>query len=233
LLAYGMNGGELPTPHGAPVRLRVTRQLGYKSLKYLSQIMVVDSLKGIRSGLGSISPELGYSWYAGIKADLKVGLYDRESSARRGDISARRSEEEGQAEQRVDADQHGALEPGRFAIQRNRIDDERGGGNRHQLQRITEDEVHRMAERIGDEHQRGRRHQRDLDARADADRHDEPHPIAAREVQRGGVLRGVSHQRQHDHADEEQREAEPLGRWLERARDVLRLDGARYLRRAE
>ena len=33
LLAYGMNGGELPTPHGAPVRLRVARQLGYKSLK--------------------------------------------------------------------------------------------------------------------------------------------------------------------------------------------------------
>ena len=66
LLAYGMNGGELPTPHGAPVRLRVARQLGYKSLKYLSQITVVDSLKDIRSGLGSISPELGYSWYAGI-----------------------------------------------------------------------------------------------------------------------------------------------------------------------
>jgi DMSO/TMAO reductase YedYZ molybdopterin-dependent catalytic subunit len=66
LLAYGMNGGELPTPHGAPVRLRVPRQLGYKSLKYLSQITVVDSVKDIGQGLGSISPELGYSWYAGI-----------------------------------------------------------------------------------------------------------------------------------------------------------------------
>ena len=66
LLAYGMNGGELPTPHGAPVRLRVPRQLGYKSLKYLRQITVVDSLKDIGRGLGSISPELGYSWYAGI-----------------------------------------------------------------------------------------------------------------------------------------------------------------------
>jgi DMSO/TMAO reductase YedYZ molybdopterin-dependent catalytic subunit len=66
LLAYGMNGENLPAPHGAPVRLRVPRQLGYKSLKYLSQITVVDSLKDIGQGLGSISPELGYSWYAGI-----------------------------------------------------------------------------------------------------------------------------------------------------------------------
>ena len=61
-----MNGDDLPTPHGAPVRLRVARQLGYKSLKYLAQISVVDSLKDIGQGLGSISPELGYSWYAGI-----------------------------------------------------------------------------------------------------------------------------------------------------------------------
>ena len=66
LLAYSMNGETLPAPHGAPIRLRVPRQLGYKSLKYLSQITVVDSLKDIGQGLGSISPELGYSWYAGI-----------------------------------------------------------------------------------------------------------------------------------------------------------------------
>jgi DMSO/TMAO reductase YedYZ molybdopterin-dependent catalytic subunit len=66
LLAYGMNGKELPTPHGAPVRLRVARQLGYKSIKYLSRITVTDDLKKIGNGLGSISPELGYSWYAGI-----------------------------------------------------------------------------------------------------------------------------------------------------------------------
>jgi DMSO/TMAO reductase YedYZ molybdopterin-dependent catalytic subunit len=66
LLAYAMNGETLPAPHGAPVRLRVPRQLGYKSLKYLAQISVVDSVKDIGKGLGSISPELGYSWYAGI-----------------------------------------------------------------------------------------------------------------------------------------------------------------------
>ena len=66
LLAYGMNRQELPTPHGAPVRLRVARQLGYKSVKYLSRITVTDTMKNIGKGLGSISPEIGYSWYAGI-----------------------------------------------------------------------------------------------------------------------------------------------------------------------
>jgi len=66
LLAYAMNAQELPAPHGAPVRLRVPRQLGYKSVKYLSRITVTDTLKNIGNGLGSISPEIGYSWYAGI-----------------------------------------------------------------------------------------------------------------------------------------------------------------------
>jgi DMSO/TMAO reductase YedYZ molybdopterin-dependent catalytic subunit len=66
LLAYGMNGQELPPPHGAPIRLRVARQLGYKSVKYLSRITVTDTLKNIGAGLGSISPEIGYSWFAGI-----------------------------------------------------------------------------------------------------------------------------------------------------------------------
>jgi DMSO/TMAO reductase YedYZ molybdopterin-dependent catalytic subunit len=66
LLAYGMNREELPTSHGAPLRLRVPRQLGYKSVKYLSRITVVDSLKDIGEGLGSSAPEIGYSWYAGI-----------------------------------------------------------------------------------------------------------------------------------------------------------------------
>jgi len=66
LLAYAMNGQELPAGHGAPVRLRVARQLGYKSVKYLARITVTDTLKNIGNGLGSISPEIGYSWYAGI-----------------------------------------------------------------------------------------------------------------------------------------------------------------------
>jgi DMSO/TMAO reductase YedYZ molybdopterin-dependent catalytic subunit len=66
LLAYAMNGEELPTPHGAPIRLRVPRQLGYKSVKYLARISVTDTLKNLGDGMGSRSPEIGYSWYAGI-----------------------------------------------------------------------------------------------------------------------------------------------------------------------
>lgn len=66
LLAYGMNGRNLPTEHGAPLRLRVARQLGYVSIKYLSRITVTDSLAAFGRGLGSAAPEIGYSWYAGI-----------------------------------------------------------------------------------------------------------------------------------------------------------------------
>ena len=66
LLAYSMNSKELPYPHGGPLRVRIARQLGYKSVKYLSRIEMVDSVKNIGQGLGSYSPEIGYSWYAGI-----------------------------------------------------------------------------------------------------------------------------------------------------------------------
>ena len=66
LLAYRMNGESLPIAHGAPLRLRVARQLGYKSIKYLSRMSVVDTVLGIGKGLGARTPEVGYSWYAGI-----------------------------------------------------------------------------------------------------------------------------------------------------------------------
>ena len=66
LIAYGMNGQDVPVDHGAPVRLKVPRQLGYKSVKYLARITVTDTLKNFGKGLGSSSPEVGYSWYAGI-----------------------------------------------------------------------------------------------------------------------------------------------------------------------
>ncbi len=65
-LAYGMNGQELPDTHGAPVRLKVARQLGYKSLKFLTRILVTDTAKDIGDGRGSSAPSAGYSWYAGI-----------------------------------------------------------------------------------------------------------------------------------------------------------------------
>jgi len=65
-LALGMNGQELPIDHGAPIRLRVPRQLGYKSLKFLNRVTITDTTKGIGDGLGSASPSAGYSWYAGI-----------------------------------------------------------------------------------------------------------------------------------------------------------------------
>jgi DMSO/TMAO reductase YedYZ molybdopterin-dependent catalytic subunit len=58
-----MNGHELTTGHGAPVRLRVARQLGYKKLKYLSCIMVVDTVKNIGKGLGGA--EDGFSLVCG------------------------------------------------------------------------------------------------------------------------------------------------------------------------
>jgi DMSO/TMAO reductase YedYZ molybdopterin-dependent catalytic subunit len=66
ILAYGMNGGDLPMAYGAPVRLRVERQLGYKHLKYVSSILVTDRLDQVKDGTGSVSVGLGYSWYAGI-----------------------------------------------------------------------------------------------------------------------------------------------------------------------
>jgi DMSO/TMAO reductase YedYZ molybdopterin-dependent catalytic subunit len=58
LLAYGMNGEPLPADHGAPVRLRLGRHLGYKNTKYLSQIIVTDRRDYYRKGRGT--------WYGGI-----------------------------------------------------------------------------------------------------------------------------------------------------------------------
>ncbi len=66
LLTYAMNDGDLPVPFGGPLRLRVPRQLGYKSVKFITHLTVTDSLKRFGKGLGSASPEAGYAWYAGI-----------------------------------------------------------------------------------------------------------------------------------------------------------------------
>ncbi|MBW8748271.1 MAG: molybdopterin-dependent oxidoreductase [Acidobacteria bacterium] len=66
LLTYGMNDDDLPVRFGGPLRLRLPRQLGYKSLKFVDSITVTDSMKHFGKGLGSSSPEGGYAWYAGI-----------------------------------------------------------------------------------------------------------------------------------------------------------------------
>jgi len=66
LLTYAMNNGDLPVGFGGPLRMRVSRQLGYKSVKYITRLTVTDNLKQFGKGLGSASPEGGYAWYAGI-----------------------------------------------------------------------------------------------------------------------------------------------------------------------
>ena len=63
ILAYGMNGRDLPIGHGAPLRARVETQLGYKSLKFLRRIVVTDHFDDLGRN-GNI--QNGWSWYAGI-----------------------------------------------------------------------------------------------------------------------------------------------------------------------
>ncbi|MFO1185575.1 MAG: molybdopterin-dependent oxidoreductase [Bauldia sp.] len=66
ILAYEMNDKPLPVAHGAPLRLRVERQLGYKSAKYLMKIDAVASLAPYGEGKGGYWEDRGYEWYAGI-----------------------------------------------------------------------------------------------------------------------------------------------------------------------
>lgn len=66
ILAYAMNGSPLPVANGAPLRLRVERQLGYKMAKYVHTIELTDSLAAIGQGHGSYWADRGYEWYAGI-----------------------------------------------------------------------------------------------------------------------------------------------------------------------
>jgi len=66
LLTWAMNDGDLPVAFGGPLRLRVPRQLGYKSVKFVNRLMVTNSAKGFVSAVDPKSPNYGYSWYAGI-----------------------------------------------------------------------------------------------------------------------------------------------------------------------
>jgi DMSO/TMAO reductase YedYZ molybdopterin-dependent catalytic subunit len=66
ILAYAMNGAPLPVANGAPLRLRVERQLGYKMAKYVHTIELTDNLADLGFGKGSYWADRGYEWYAGI-----------------------------------------------------------------------------------------------------------------------------------------------------------------------
>ena len=66
ILAYELNDQPLPIANGAPLRLRVERQLGYKMAKYVMRIELVDSFDSIAGGRGGYWEDRGYEWYAGI-----------------------------------------------------------------------------------------------------------------------------------------------------------------------
>lgn len=66
ILAYEMNDKPLPVAHGAPIRLRLERQLGYKMAKYVMRIELIDSFAQLGQGKGGYWEDRGYQWYAGI-----------------------------------------------------------------------------------------------------------------------------------------------------------------------
>ena len=66
ILAYDMNDQALPVTNGAPLRLRVERQLGYKAAKYVRRVELVERLDTIGQGKGGYWEDRGYEWYAGI-----------------------------------------------------------------------------------------------------------------------------------------------------------------------
>jgi DMSO/TMAO reductase YedYZ molybdopterin-dependent catalytic subunit len=66
LIAHGLNGKPLDIAHGAPLRLRVERQLGYKQAKYVQRIQLTDRLSGLYGGKGGYWEDRGYDWYAGV-----------------------------------------------------------------------------------------------------------------------------------------------------------------------
>jgi DMSO/TMAO reductase YedYZ molybdopterin-dependent catalytic subunit len=66
ILAYGLNGKPLDIAHGAPLRVRLERQLGYKMAKYIMRIEILDSFARLGRGKGGYWEDRGYEWYAGI-----------------------------------------------------------------------------------------------------------------------------------------------------------------------
>ena len=66
ILAYELNDAPLPIANGAPIRVRIERQLGYKMAKYIMAIDLVESFGDIEGGKGGYWEDQGYEWYAGI-----------------------------------------------------------------------------------------------------------------------------------------------------------------------
>lgn len=66
ILAYRLNGADLPVAYGAPVRLRAERQLGYKQPKYVQRIELVEDFSAVQGGKGGYWEDQGYTWYGGI-----------------------------------------------------------------------------------------------------------------------------------------------------------------------
>ena len=66
ILAYDLNDKTLPVTNGAPIRLRVERQLGYKQAKYIMRIELVESFADIEGGNGGFWEDQGYAWYGSI-----------------------------------------------------------------------------------------------------------------------------------------------------------------------
>ena len=65
IVAYGLNGKDLPVGNGAPLRLRVERQCGYRQLKFIKSITVVSSMNDIRGGTGGANSDRNFHWYGG------------------------------------------------------------------------------------------------------------------------------------------------------------------------
>ena len=66
ILAYQLNDERLPIANGAPIRVRIERQLGYKMAKFIMSIELVSSFEQIGGGKGGYWEDMGYQWYAGI-----------------------------------------------------------------------------------------------------------------------------------------------------------------------
>jgi DMSO/TMAO reductase YedYZ molybdopterin-dependent catalytic subunit len=66
ILAYDMNDQPLAVPHGAPIRLRVERHLGYKQAKYIMKVEAIASFDHLHGGHGGYWEDRGYEWYGGI-----------------------------------------------------------------------------------------------------------------------------------------------------------------------